>query len=71
MEKSWHVIFGEPAALPIAARYDALRSPNRTLRAGGRFYEVSPQGKCTVGQPPPDAGPEVTHGSHTGAGGSQ
>jgi hypothetical protein len=56
LEKSWHVVFGEDPALPPPREYDRMRAPNTTLRMGGRFYETSPQGKCTTGEPPPEGG---------------
>ena len=51
-EKAWHVVFGEEALMPPASVLDQRRAPNQTLRQGGRFYEQTPRGKCTVGVPP-------------------
>jgi hypothetical protein len=53
LEKAWHVLFGERPTMPPASKYDAVRAPNLTLRTGGRFYEQTPGGRCTAGQPPP------------------
>lgn len=49
LEKSWHVVFGEPPMQPPPAEFNALRTPpNVTLRAGGRFVEQAPSGRCTT-----------------------
>ena len=54
LEKSWHVLFGEPHTMPNPIIYNALRAPgNVSLRVGARFYEETPVGKCSASHMPP------------------
>jgi len=61
LEKSWHVVFGEPAEMPAPADYNPTRLPGTPVRSsdnsgGARYVEISAAsapGNCTVMRPIP------------------
>lgn len=49
LEKAWHVVFGEDPMQPSPEELNALRAPpNVSLRAGGRFVELTAMGRCSA-----------------------
>jgi len=62
LEKTWHILLGEPAVMPAAQKYDRARAPHTpgglpAPRIGGRF--VGDAGKCRQADAAADAALEA------------